>query len=403
MAGLLSVVLLVSLGYLLTHEAAAPDVDLMHGVPVAASQLPVMEAAFGKANLKEYKFQGTSIRVPRGQEATYMTALVDAKALPPNFGAAQREAVNGGFSLEIGSQRERERMRVAKQDDLALEICKKPGIESASVHLDVDKPGGFRDKVITALASVKPAGSGQLDEAQVLAIRRLVTGAIAGLKPENVTVADLNGPTWCGNSEDTGGASDNLYISLKRTYEQDLKAKILNALGFIPNVAVAVSVELDRERIIRTRQFKRAVDAAGDRQQSTSSASARDRDIQAGRARPRPTPQRGHGSGRFAGRFPRRRRWGGARWFRRRPRADREGKHWPDARLCQGRGERARQLLQEDLAGEKPGRAERARQDAGPVRARSDLCRRDGEDSEARGPAAPADQGRKRCGRRWSP
>ena len=43
----------------------------------------------------------------------------------------------------------------------------------------------------------------------------------------------MNGRTWSGNPENGGGADDNLYVSLKRTYEQDLKAKILNALSYI--------------------------------------------------------------------------------------------------------------------------------------------------------------------------
>ena len=61
-----------------------------------------------------------------------------------------------------------------------------------------------------------------------------MAGAIAGLKPENVTVSDLNGRTWYGNVEGDRGAEENLYVSLKRMYEQDLKAKILNALCSSP-------------------------------------------------------------------------------------------------------------------------------------------------------------------------
>ncbi len=54
--------------------------------------------------------------------------------------------------------------------------------------------------------SVKPVGKTRLDEARVSAIRHLVSGAIAGLKPENVTVSDGNGSTWHGKLEKT--ASD---------------------------------------------------------------------------------------------------------------------------------------------------------------------------------------------------
>ena len=65
---------------------------------------------------------------------------------------------------------------------------------------DVDnRPGPFKDKLITATVIIKPAGSSQLEESRVLAVRHLVAGAIAGLKPENVTVSDLNGRTWHGD------------------------------------------------------------------------------------------------------------------------------------------------------------------------------------------------------------
>jgi flagellar M-ring protein FliF len=157
-AGLLATVVLLSAGYLATHQGASPEVDLMHGVSVAAGQLPVMEAAFAKANLKGHEFRGTSIFVPRGQEADYMAALVAGNALPPSPGAAQHEAANGGSMFDFGPHRD-QRMIIAKQEELAHSIRQMPGIESANVLYDIDnRPGPFKDKVITATAMVKPAG-----------------------------------------------------------------------------------------------------------------------------------------------------------------------------------------------------------------------------------------------------
>jgi len=49
-AWLLAAVLVGALAYLGTQQVARPDADLMHGVPIASSQLPLMEAAFGKAD-----------------------------------------------------------------------------------------------------------------------------------------------------------------------------------------------------------------------------------------------------------------------------------------------------------------------------------------------------------------
>ena len=77
----------------------------------------------------------------------------------------------------------------------------------------------------TAIAFVKSAGASQLSEAQVSAIRQAVGGgAVAGLKPENVTVADLSGGrTWYAHADDGGsGGEENLYLAVQRTYEQGL-------------------------------------------------------------------------------------------------------------------------------------------------------------------------------------
>ncbi len=252
-------------------------VDLMHGVPVAVVDLPAMEAALAKANLKRYEIRGTSIYVPSGQEADYMAALATGKALPKRLGAALYDAVSSGSLFDIGSERDRERLKIAKQEVMAQLICEMPGIERAYVLIDVDdKPGGFRGKLITASACVKPAGSGQLDERTIAAIRKLVSGAIANLRPENVVVSDLNGQTWSGASEQGGGSGESRYLSLKRAYEQELTAKILNALRYIPDVAVATNVELSPEGLPRAKHASKTSAATG-HQRGSEPQTAKDR------------------------------------------------------------------------------------------------------------------------------
>ncbi len=132
---------------------------------------------------------------------------------------------------------------------MASAIKLRPGIEDASVVYDVSKPGGFKPKVATAIAYVKPVGSTQLDEAMVIDIRNDVVGAYAELKPENVTVSDLNGHAWSGS---VGSADELRYGSLKRSCEQDLKAKILRVLGRIPDVTVELNVDFDRAALAPT-------------------------------------------------------------------------------------------------------------------------------------------------------
>jgi flagellar M-ring protein FliF len=275
-AGLLLIVVVVSLGYLFTHDISNPSADLMNGVPISSSQLPAMVAALGKAKLTGYKIEGTQILVPHGQEAVYMAALADAKALPANFDTVMDEELSNGNFFTDQKTKEQQRKNL-KEKKLGLIISLIPGIERATVLYDTDtKQGIAREKIITASVAVKPNGSEQLDTVKVSSIRHLVAGAIAGLKPESVSVFDANGRTWTGNSENGGGADDNEYVSLKRTNEQDLKAKIRDSLSFIPNVTVEATVTLDTKKKTHTREQKFDAKTTTVRQTDKSSTRTQD-------------------------------------------------------------------------------------------------------------------------------
>jgi len=252
-AGLLLSVVVVSLAWLFTVEGNGPELDLMNGVPIAPSDVSRMQEAFAKAGLNSYEIEGSHIKIPRGQRDAYMAALADHNALPANIETVFDNALKDGSPFETEQQRAG-RMRIAKQKMLGLTIRAMRGVESASVMYDEQTQGHRFSpvKTITATAAVKANGGETLSETQVRGIRALVAGAIAGLKPEDVTVSDLNGQTWHANAEN-GGPMEDPYSSRKRMYEQQWEKKILNALSYVPGVSVTPNVELDRER--RKHQF----------------------------------------------------------------------------------------------------------------------------------------------------
>jgi flagellar M-ring protein FliF len=256
-AGLLAVLVVISLGYLFQHQTAGPDAFLMNGEPVPASCLPAMEAAFAKANLSTYTIDGARIRVPRGQQGAYMAALAEGKALPPNFGSALAKALDAGSMFE-SPEKGRERRKTALQEELSLILRSMNGIENAFVLFDTEPRGGLgnNEKLVTASVSVKPLGTENLDESRVSAIRYCVAFGI-GAKPENVVVTDLNehGRVYHGDLQN-GGAGENQYLAAKQEHERVLKAKILDALSFISGLTVQPTVELDKERTTRTQSLK---------------------------------------------------------------------------------------------------------------------------------------------------
>ena len=138
----------------------------MHGVPISANQLPSMEAAFGKAKLTGYKIEGTQILVPRGQEAVYMAALADAKALPVDFSTVMDEELNGGNSLRkrfAAKDKEQRRKNAKRKEIRAFHQRQCNGIERATVLYDSDTKSGLnREKIITASVAVKPQGFGAI-------------------------------------------------------------------------------------------------------------------------------------------------------------------------------------------------------------------------------------------------
>jgi len=254
---LLLIVVVVSVGYLFTHGTSGPGTDLMNGVSVSPSQLASMEAAFYKAGLTDYEVRGTQILVPSGKKAAYMAALADGNALPPNI-----ESVFDNMFQDVGaftSADERaQRMKIAKERMLAMIIGTMGGVDSAYVMYDTQLRDGLRrERLTTASINVKPVGSNRLDESQVSAIRNVVAASIANLKPENVTVTDLNsGYTFAGDLSSENNPGGTLYIQVKQKYEEDWRDKILKALAYVPGVSVTPNVVLDRERLSRMRAIK---------------------------------------------------------------------------------------------------------------------------------------------------
>ncbi len=257
-SGLLLTVIVVSLAYLFTHQVSGSDEYLMGGESFTVGELQAMQAAFGKAGLTNYRPDGARIRIPHGKHAEYMAALADNDALPAHFGKFLSDTIQGDSPFLTRQQRA-ERRKIATEKELSLIIRKMPGIEEASVLSDMQSEGGLQGTIIkSASVAVKPLGTGQLDQDQVRKVRHLVAAAFAGMKPEDVTVADINGQVYTGSGDvDSGGsAAEDAYIARKREHEKDWQAKILKALSYVPGVNVSVNVELDRQKFLQTEDVK---------------------------------------------------------------------------------------------------------------------------------------------------
>ena len=225
---------------------AVEEVELLAGTPLAPAELAQMEAVFDRAELSEHRVEEGRLLVSRRRQSAYLRALVDAGALPPEFGGSLRRAVENDSPWRSQAS-QAERLRIATQEELSLVIRTMPGIEQAAVLYDVESNGRLfregQEAIQTASVSVRTEPGAILDVHRVQAIRVLVASSIAGLRADRVAVTDLRS----GHVYDGSLVSDAELVARDPeraravAYERHVTAKIRQALSFIPKVVVEVN------------------------------------------------------------------------------------------------------------------------------------------------------------------
>ena len=143
---LLLAVVVISLGYLVTHQMSGADVYLMGGESFSPRDLQAMEAAFGKAELEAtYDSKATRSAFPRPADASTWPPWPTATPCRPTSATSFSTPSTSGSSLRTARAHTTAAAQIAKQKELSLIIRSMKGIETAAVLYDEqDSTGGFR-------------------------------------------------------------------------------------------------------------------------------------------------------------------------------------------------------------------------------------------------------------------
>jgi type III secretory pathway lipoprotein EscJ len=230
--------------WLLRDRPIREETELLAGSVLPSSELALMEAAFDRAQLTDYRTEAGRVYVPRSRQSAYMRALVDAEALPREFGGSLRRALANNSPWQSRAV-QAELLRVATQDELSLVLCSMPGIERAAVLYDVEEQQGLAGGTVkTASVSIRTQPDAELDATRVQAIRVLVAASIAGLSPEHVAVTDLrNGRVFAGPLEAAADEEADPALARRLAYERALAAKLRQALAYVKGAVVDVTAE----------------------------------------------------------------------------------------------------------------------------------------------------------------
>ena len=234
---------------------AAPSRDLFRGLP-DEDKAAVTEALQGAGIDYDIDPSSGALTVP-GDAYYEAKMLLAAQGLP-------KSAPDGNAmisSLPLGASRavENERLRSARELDLARTIEAIDAVQKARVHLALEQPSAFlreRSKPAASVLLTLAAGR-SLGDQQVQAIVNLVASSVPGMTPDGVSVADQNGRLLSqqGGGGSSGEAERQVAIQAKieERYRQSIETLLTPILG-AGNFTAQVHADVDFSETQATRE-----------------------------------------------------------------------------------------------------------------------------------------------------
>ncbi len=253
MIGLIALLGLAALAWLSLREA--PQRDLFAGM--SDSDKEAAAGALGTAGIA-YAIDRSSGALSVGEDDFYKAKMLLASQGLPK-GAPDGEALIA--SLPMGASRavEGERLRGAREMDLARTIEAIDAVESAKVHLAVEQPSVFLRDEAKAQASVmlRLRSGRSLGDNQVQAIVHLVASSVAGLAPDDVSVVDQGGRLLSQPGGDATAQATDRQVAVQNRVEDRYRRSLASLLTPIVgegNFTAEVHADLDFAETQATRE-----------------------------------------------------------------------------------------------------------------------------------------------------
>ena len=207
----------------------------------------------------EVSADNRQIRVPSDQVARPRLSLAE-QGLPED-GSMGYEIFDRDQTLGTSNFIQNINHVRALEGELARTIATVSSVRSARVHLVLPRRELFSRQRLEPSASVvlKMRGSSRLDRGQIQAVQHLVATAVAGLKPERISIVDDRGALLS-----RGGGSDSEALAAlnaeerKAAFETRLNGIIeqllVPSVG-IGNVRAEVRAEMDYDRVVTNEEI----------------------------------------------------------------------------------------------------------------------------------------------------
>ncbi|MEN6308700.1 MAG: flagellar basal-body MS-ring/collar protein FliF [Anaerohalosphaeraceae bacterium] len=245
-------------GGLLTQWATRPEMRLLYGNLNAEQAGLIADKIQGQNVECKLGTGGSSIYVP-SEKVYEIRAMLAKEGLGPKEGEPGYEIFDNE-KLGVSPLVQKLNYNRALQGELAKTIQFFDGVEYARVHIVRPEQTMFTGDGQKASASVmlKLRPGWRLSQASAAAITNLISGAVEGLKPENVTIADSQGNLLTGTTTtDTVAAGANTYKDYKAAVEQQMTERLLRSLELVlgpgkATVLASAIVDMTSESEVKT-------------------------------------------------------------------------------------------------------------------------------------------------------
>lgn len=223
---ILSAVIVAALSaWLVLREPAQRD--LFRGLP--DNDKAAVTQALQSANIPYQVDDATGTLTVSNED--YHTAKIELAGQGLPRSAPSGDTIMSGMPMGASRAVESEKLRTAREMDLARSIEALDNVITARVHLAVEQPSIFlRDRNEPAASVIlQLTGSTKLDERQTQAILNLVASSVPGLSAGNVSVIDQNG-RLLSRREDEGSQGNDTQLKIKAAIEDRYRQSLASLL-----------------------------------------------------------------------------------------------------------------------------------------------------------------------------
>lgn len=236
-----------------------------------------------------YKLSGSVIEVPFSEVDQRRMQLAQSGVLPKSTVGFEIFEKGG---IGITNFERQVRYKRALQGSLTRSITTNPKIEEASVNLALPQEKALfksEEKPIKASVKLKLSSYSNLEKQAVKGIVNLVSYGVVGLQKENIVIMDQNDRILSDFSDEDGTSGKQAQqLQVKKRIEEKLASKVRQSLGKVltrERLAVAVTVDMDFDRVEKTMKEYRQPEGAFEQLMKREESKTRDlqgKDVQPG-------------------------------------------------------------------------------------------------------------------------